>query len=1077
MRYLLVLLFIIFFTDNCLSQQTVFPVKNYTTKDYGSDFSPSNSSVLQDGRGIIYAGNGFKLLEFDGSSWSSYPINKKNWILSLATDKTGKIYAGSQGEFGCFTPDVTGALSYQSFSDSLEIENLDFSNIWRINTFSGGIAFQSEEKIFVYDKGKISVLKPKTSFHLSFAVNNELYVRERDNGLLKWQNGGLIHIAGSEIFDTTGIFMMVPFGKGGKEILAGTRGKGFLIFNSSAEMPVFRKFVPDNLNLIERSEITGGAVTKNGLIAVGTRLAGVFIIDTTGKTVSVMDERHGLSDNEIKQIIADNEGNVWVATNIGGISCIATSSPIYLYSDDSGIEGNVTSVLRYKSLLYAGTSRGLFRQSTAGITGPVFEPCQVPFSNVSCLAEVEGSLLAGTDEGLYDCSARMPVQLGNDPSYTLYYSKQLELLFSGGPKGLAVYSNKGKLRKINLLKDVTQDITGLSAEKSTGDTIIVWAGTRFNEVIRIRITADLFTETEYFGEAEGLPEGLINPFATDSGTVFGTINGLYRFIDEAEVKKSLPDSLKNNKEFLKGYFSNLNLPEEITSKELFTLHDEGSRMWICMGNKAGYLEKGNGMKYVHQPFAGIDVGRINSFYPESSGTCWIATTDGLIRYYGSTTERFDNDFFCLIRNVSLINTDSALFRGSFFNDQTGIEIVQPASAIPVIPFGKNSLRISFSAPFYEYPDKTLYSYQLNDSKWSQWNHEAFRDFTNMREGDYSFRIKAVNIYGKESKVAEYRFTVLPPWYRTIYAYLFSLIAGIITIWLIVRANSYRLKLENLRLEGIVRERTSEVVRQKEEIENKNEILQHQNKEIEDSIRYASRIQTAVIPPENMCQELFPHSFIFFRPLNIVSGDFYWFSRVGSKLIFTAVDCTGHGVPGAFMSMLGVAFLKEIVDKDHITEPDLILNHLRNKVVEALQHKGTAETRDGMDVSLVCIDTEKNTLEYAGAYNPLIIVRDNQVTTLDGDKMPVGIYEKMDPFKKHSLEIHTGDVFYLASDGYEDQFGGPDGKKLKSKKFKQMLLDIHHLPMNEQKEIIEKRFNEWKGELKQIDDVVVAGIKI
>jgi serine phosphatase RsbU (regulator of sigma subunit) len=335
----------------------------------------------------------------------------------------------------------------------------------------------------------------------------------------------------------------------------------------------------------------------------------------------------------------------------------------------------------------------------------------------------------------------------------------------------------------------------------------------------------------------------------------------------------------------------------------------------------------------------------------------------------------------------------------------------------------------------------------------------------------------MNVYGKESTVAEYHFTVLPPWYRTIYAYLMYLVAGFITIWLIVRANSYRLKRENFILEGIVKERTSEVVRQKEEIENKNEILQHQNKEIEDSIRYASRIQTAVIPPENLCQELFPESFIFFRPLNIVSGDFYWFSRVGSKKIFTAADCTGHGVPGAFMSMLGVAFLNEIVDKDHVTEPDLILNQLRNKVIEALQHKGIGETRDGMDIALICADTEKNMIEFAGAYNPLVMIRDNNVTIFEADKMPVGMYEKMEPFKKQIIKIQKGDVFYMASDGYEDQFGGPDGKKLKSKKFRQMLLEIHQLPANEQKEIIEKRFTEWKGELKQIDDVVVAGIKI
>jgi serine phosphatase RsbU (regulator of sigma subunit) len=482
------------------------------------------------------------------------------------------------------------------------------------------------------------------------------------------------------------------------------------------------------------------------------------------------------------------------------------------------------------------------------------------------------------------------------------------------------------------------------------------------------------------------------------------------------------------------------------------------------------------MKLVRQPFAGLDVGRINKFYPEN-GICWIATTDGLIRFDGNKAKQYDRQFSCLIRKVVLLDTDSTVFSGSFYDPGRGIILNQPAGSKPVLSFAGNSVRIEFSAPFYEYPGKISYASQLNNSKWSQWHNEGYQDFTNLREGDYTFRVKAINIYGTESPVAEYEFTILPPWYRSIFAFFFYLLAGILLIWLIVRANSYRLKMENVRLEGIVAERTSEVVRQKEEIQDKNTILEHKNKEISDSIRYASRIQTAVIPSESICLELFPASFIFFRPLDIVSGDFYWFSKVGSKLVFTAADCTGHGVPGAFMSMLGVAFLNEIVEKDHLTEPDLILNQLRRKVIGALQHKGTGETRDGMDISLICIDPDEKILKYAGAYNPLVMIRNNEVTTIEGDKMPVGIYEKMDPFKKHEISIETGDVFYLASDGYEDQFGGPEGKKFKAKKFRQMLLEIHQLPMEEQKIIIERRFSEWKGELQQIDDIVVAGIKI
>jgi serine phosphatase RsbU (regulator of sigma subunit) len=339
-------------------------------------------------------------------------------------------------------------------------------------------------------------------------------------------------------------------------------------------------------------------------------------------------------------------------------------------------------------------------------------------------------------------------------------------------------------------------------------------------------------------------------------------------------------------------------------------------------------------------------------------------------------------------------------------------------------------------------------------------------------------VKARNIYGTESITTRYSFNILPPWYRSVVAYISYVILAVILFWLFARLYSYRLKRENIRLEGIVTERTAEVVRQKDEIVSKNIVLEYQKKEIEDSIRYAKRIQSAVIPSEKVCREILPESFVVFKPLNIVSGDFYWISRVGNKTIFTAADCTGHGVPGAFMSMLGVAFLNEIVNKDNITSPEKILNHLRDKVIQALQQQGiSGEARDGMDIALVTIDSQENKIEFAGAYNPLVMIRNGEIIETCGDKMPIGIYVNMHPFSKHVISIEKGDVFYMFSDGYEDQFGGPEGKKFKSKKLKQLLLEIHKYPVEMQKEILEKTFEEWKGDLPQVDDVVLIGLSV
>jgi serine phosphatase RsbU (regulator of sigma subunit)/ligand-binding sensor domain-containing protein len=1077
------IIFTFFLTFETGAQKVVFPIKNYTTKDYGRDFHPANMAIVQDQRGIIYAANGFKLLEFDGHTWNSYPINKEAWILSLAVDRSGIIYAGSQNEFGYFKPDSRGELKYHSLSDSLDITDSEFTNIWKVHAFSGGVVFQAEEKLFLYINGKTEVINPVTSFHTSFIVNDILYVRQRGTGLMEWKENNMVKINGSEIFDTTGVFLMLPFGRNNKKILIGTQEKGFWLFEPEGLSNRFRKFNVDDLSLLEKAKITGGVLTGDGSYAISTMLNGMIVIDTAGKTRALINSENGLSDNEVKQVISDQSKNLWLALN-NGISTIEISSPLSVYSEKNGIPASITALKRYRNLLYVGTGNGLFVQQQDNESGTQFVPVPNLSVPVRCLIEAEGWLFAGTDAGLFQLSGNSIRKISNEESYTLLYSPNMKLLLSGGPKGMAAFRYEGSFEKLEFLKDIREDIIGIAGENRIGgDSTEFWIGTRYNGAIRIEVSKNLTLNAERYTSSDGLPGGPVTPYDFNSKTVFGTSQGLYEFINESIVKETLPDSLKNNKDFLKGYFSTLPVSNDTFRKSVSTIVENSSKIWICSDNQAGYLDKNNDLSYVSKPFRGINVGKINIIYPEENGICWLGTTDGLFRYNGNTSKNYNTGYSCLIRKVTLMNNDSVLFLGTNYEADSGyfkVVLNQTAILKPVLSYRNNSLRFDFTAPFYEFSDKMFFSFQLegNDSRWTQWTPEFYQEYTNLREGDYIFRVKARNVYGTESTQAQYSFTVLPPWYRSVTAYVSYLISALILMWLIARIYSYRLKRENIRLEGIVAERTSEVVRQKDEIENKNTVLEYQKKEIEDSIRYALRIQSAVIPSEKFCIDFFPESFVFFRPLNIVSGDFYWISHVENKIIFTAADCTGHGVPGAFMSMLGVAFLNEIVNKDHLTEPDAILNHLRDKVIDALQQQGiSGEARDGMDIAIVCVDEKEKKLKYAGAYNPLIIIRNGEIIETGGDKMPIGIYEKMAPFTRHEIPMEDGDVFYMASDGYEDQFGGPEGKKLKSKKFKQLLLEIHKYPMKSQKEIIEKRFEEWKGDLKQVDDIVVIGVRL
>ncbi|NPA44986.1 MAG: tetratricopeptide repeat protein [Chlorobi bacterium] len=300
--------------------------------------------------------------------------------------------------------------------------------------------------------------------------------------------------------------------------------------------------------------------------------------------------------------------------------------------------------------------------------------------------------------------------------------------------------------------------------------------------------------------------------------------------------------------------------------------------------------------------------------------------------------------------------------------------------------------------------------------------------------------------------------------------------------ILLKAQKEEIEHQKIELE----QSNEEILAQRDEIETKNiliteqrDIALKQKQEITDSIHYAQRIQEAVLPNRKMFVNYIEDYFILFKPKDIVSGDFYWMTRVDDKLIVTAADCTGHGVPGAFMSMLGVTFLNEIVNKDKVLQPSKILDRLREKVISSL-HQEDGETKDGMDIAIAVIDTTKKELQFAGAYNPLYLIKkgENEITKIKADRMPIGIHLKMNVnFTNHVIPYNSGDVIYLFSDGYVDQFGGEKGRKLKSKKFQELLLNIKDKPMAEQKEILDKFLLKWRGDLEQLDDIIVIGLRL
>ena len=301
---------------------------------------------------------------------------------------------------------------------------------------------------------------------------------------------------------------------------------------------------------------------------------------------------------------------------------------------------------------------------------------------------------------------------------------------------------------------------------------------------------------------------------------------------------------------------------------------------------------------------------------------------------------------------------------------------------------------------------------------------------------------------------------------------------------------------NRELEAKVKERTEEILQQKEEIETQRDILFAQKNEITDSINYAQRIQTAALPDTEYMDAVMPEYFVLFKPRDIVSGDFYWIKEVRNYLILVVADCTGHGVPGAFMSMLGLTLLNEQIGRSRLDKPGEILDRLRRKVKETLAQEGKdQEQKDGMDMAIAMIDKEGMELDFAGAFNPLYLIRQSangkdplaqyaslksegyQLYDLKGDRQPIGVYSSESDFNTRHVQLQKGDTIYLFSDGFADQIGGPNGKKFMSRKFKMTLLEIQQLSMEEQKINLDDTLEKWRGDNEQVDDILVMGIRV
>ncbi|MCK4663137.1 MAG: SpoIIE family protein phosphatase [Bacteroidales bacterium] len=1188
---LIIYLHSIFIPNNCFAQtiQGSNPyIQNYNDENYNT---PENQTwaVLQDNKGIMYFGNNNGLLEFDGTNWRLIEISNKSIVRSLAIDSIGRIYVGAKGEFGYIEADTTGTKQYFSLLEKIPEEYRNLGDVWQTSVLNKQIIFRTNLYVFLLKDNKIKFFKSCNRFHTGFCVNNKFFVREWGKGLLQLINDSLKLVPGSERFENERVYVMLPYED--DKILVIARKQGIFIYSPTEKSARFSK--PGRFKNVDsfliKNQIYSGVKLNNEHFVLGTVQNGLIIINKSGNIVRHINKKSGLQDNSIWSIYIDSQKNIWTGLN-DGISYITINSPFTFYNENTGLPGAIYSATIFRNSLYIGTSLGIFCKDQQNN----FFMLENTKGQSWYLSEINGELYSAHYEGILRINKNVAeniakinntwtfFELVNHPGYILAGTSDNGLV-------LLEYKNKKLITK-HKIKGFDESSRWVK-EDNEGN---IWITSEFKGVYQLKLneSLDSVVELNLYNSDNGLPENIhnyvfkIKTANQNTRLVFGTKKGIYKFLPQ--TNRFVPDEVFNK------------LLEKEGSIHKFVQDDKGN-IYFQQGNENGVLlfQKDGTYKLKRTPFLKFKGLFIENISVIDTATILFCTKDGIIHYNPQITPNYNKSFNTIIRQVRV--NDSLIFGGT-----------KTTSSIIELSYKQNALQFNYSAFYYEDHNKTQYSYCLEGfnqiDEWSEWSLKTEKEYTNLPEGNYCFKVKAKNIYEKESTIANYSFMVLPPWYRTILAYIVYIILLLWIFFIGIKIYTRRLKAANLHLESLVSKRTAEIQQQKEEILAQAEELEVTNKELEklsivasetdngvmimdangkiewvnegytkmlgytlndllmekgdnllkvssyknisgifqsihnskkpiiyesenttksgkkkwvqttitpildnnkeirklisidsnitklknaekeissqkeeiiDSIIYAKRIQNALFPSKEIIISTINEYFVLDLPCGIISGDFYWFSKIKNQIVIAVADCTGHGVPGAFMSMLGVTMLNKIVNEKGIVKPNEILDRLRANIIVSLHQTGEiGEANDGMDIALITIDKKNNFLEYAGANNSAYLFRNNELTEIFADKMPIGIYSEIEtPFSCRKMSLQTGDMIYLFTDGYADQFGGSRSRKFLYKNFKLLLKEIHHLPMNEQETKLFKTHRKWKDNNEQVDDILIMGIKI
>lgn len=1092
------LVIILFFSVFSAVAQQGSPLLTHFTES--REIENQSWAICQDDNNVMLFANRKGILSFDGQEWQVSKLSAIPYTMQKNISD-GKIYIGGENGFGCLEKDHTGSYKY----NSLLTDSVQTGIITRI-IFKDTIAWLYSDQIvcrFNLQTRRPGLFLPagrEFPFTGMFINSGKAFINVMGKGLFRVDGDSLFPIVTGYLTENKDVLFALPYNEA--MVLLGLSDGTLTLFDGIK----YYDFKISDDGYLKGNSLSEGIVLGDTAYAFSTLEGGSLVVEkSTGKVLFTINNQNGLPDDEVFAIGSDNSGGLWLSHQ-SGLTRADLGIPVSNMSVFPGLKGNLTYAMRHNRELYVATSEGVFylaqvkNYSTEEVLVKNVNSAPVPSPPyVSSDVHHQGSNRKNTIRRIF--GGRIFEQRSPEPEPEVPVKK------------LSQPADKYTRRKVSRLKSVNhtyKKIEGLNEKcrqlVSTPHGIL--AATNKGLYVIKEHKAILVIPERYIHFISWQPLNGKYFIATGNGyySVTNTDNtwvsdlpdpkfsgSLYSIFQEGENSLWMGgDNIAYKADFKSGkdsiIYSSYKLNNEFPDHYILKLINDTVSIFTESGihfyNKTSDTfipyniptDRGQENLSYSFPVSNISLVRYNNeWYAPGSGTEIEDRELAILKIFDNlvSVQVDNNNLWIIDDNTKLYNIDRTKTSGFKSDIEVFIKGISNERGIALnlqnLKFdrGDNVINFNIVAPGYLKQNTTRYQYFIDEqmSEWSDWSVNTSYVVSIARPGDYVLSIRAKDVWGNISQPQSVTFTVKPPFTRTLLFYLLTgvLLLGIIIT--IIRFRERQLVNKNRILEQKVRERTAEIEARKEEITA--------------SIAYASRIQRAMLPMEALFRESFSDYFIFFKPRDMVSGDFYWIGEDSKSIFFTVADCTGHGVPGAFMSTMGISTLNEIIANNQNLKANTVLDLLREKTKRSLHQTGKeGEATDGMDIAFCVLDKKKNILQYAGAYNPLFISQKGEIKEYKADRMPIGIhYGEESAFTNYVINLTKGDTIYLFSDGFTDQFGGPEGEKYKKSNLKKLLSEIYYRPMVEQRNILEAELEKWKGDADQIDDITIIGVRI